>query len=207
MSSADPRGDVTRTLVLVHGAGSGPWIFDGWAHPSLEIVAVDLQEGLDVAAASMDDYASTVERACTSAQPPVALCGWSMGGLVAMMVTSPVESLVLIEPSPPAEVQGPSHAEDAGGTFDPELVYGRFPSGIAARPESTRARADRKRGISVPRLPRRTLVVYGDDFENERGRALAQTYGIEEAHFPGLSHWDLVLDVRVRERVFDFVLG
>ena len=184
-------------------------MFDDWRHPALDVVAVDLQEGLDVATASMRDYVEVAVGACRSATGPTALCGWSMGGLVAMAAAADagVEALVVIEPSPPAEVQGAQEVADATGTFDPEEVYGAFPPGIAARPESSRARADRKRGISVPRLPPRSLVVYGDEFEHERGRALAGSYGIEEAHFPGLTHWDLVLDPRVRERVFGFVVG
>lgn len=206
MSSADPPADATRTLVLVHGAGSGPWIFDDWGHPALDLVAVDLQEGVDAATASMADYAAVVERACARASGPVALCGWSMGGLVAMTASASADALVVIEPSAPAEIQGTHDVPDASGTFDPEAEYGPFPPGQRPRPESRRARADRKRGISVPALPRRTLVVYGDDFAEERGRALVERYGIEGAYFPGLGHWDLVLDPVVRERVFDFVL-
>ena len=155
----------------------------------------------------MTDYADAVVRACRASTAPVTLCGWSMGGLVAMMAAAEADpaALVVIEPSAPAETQGRADVADVTGTFDPEVVYGAFPSGISARPESSRARADRKRGISVPRLPRRSLVVYGEEFEHDRGRALAAFYGVEEAHFPGLSHWDLVLDPRVRERVFEFV--
>ncbi len=196
------------TLVLVHGAGSGPWVFDSWTPPDgVAVVAVDLQDGLDVATASMEDYARVLVRACDSLPPPLALCGWSMGGLVVMTVWRDVEpeSLVLIEPSPPAEVQGAHHARDAGGTFDPEVVYGRFPEGVAARPESERARADRKRGIRVASLPDRCLVVFGGEFEHDRGRAIAAHYGADAAHFPGLSHWDLVLSPDVHERVFSFV--
>lgn len=194
--------------MLVHGAGSGPWVFDAWEHDSVGVVAVDLHEGLDVATATMTDYASAVVRACAAASP-VALCGWSMGGLVAMMAAADVDpaALVLLEPSAPAEVQRAHDVADSTGTFDPEQVYGAFPPGVRARPESERARADRKRGISIPRLPRRSLVVFGDEFEEERGRALVRRYAIEGAHFPGLSHWDLVFDPRVRERVFAFVLG
>jgi pimeloyl-ACP methyl ester carboxylesterase len=195
--------------VLVHGAGSGPWIFDEWRHRSLAVAAVDLQQGLDVGTASMSDYARVVVEACAHVRGPVALCGWSMGGLVAMMAARAIQAaaLVVIEPSPPAEVQGRQDVADTTGAFDPEEIYGPFPPRIPSRPEAARARADRKRGISVPALPQRSLVVYGDDFEHERGRALAHHYGVAEAHFPGLSHWDLVVDPRVRERVFDFVLG
>jgi pimeloyl-ACP methyl ester carboxylesterase len=193
--------------VLVHGAGSGPWVFDAWTDARFDVVAVDLQDGLDPATASMDDYATVLVRACKAATAPIALCGWSMGGLVAMMAApdARARALVVIEPSAPAEVAGTREVGDATGTFDPEQVYGSFPDGIPARPESARARADRKRGISVPALPPRSLVVYGDEFADERGRSLALHYAIEEAHFPGLGHWDLVLDPAVRARVFDFV--
>jgi hypothetical protein len=85
------------------------------------------------------------------------------------------------------------------GTFDPEETYGAFPPGMRARPESLLARAERKRGISVPELPCPALVVYGDEFPEERGRALAARYGAEELAFPGLDHWGLVLDERVRD--------
>lgn len=191
----------------MHGAGSGPWVFDEWRHQALDVVAVDLQEGLDVATASMRDYAGVVVRACSGATAPPALCGWSMGGLVAMsaaMMTE-VHALVVLEPSPPAEVQGTQEVSDTTGTFDPEEVYGAFPPAMRARPESSRARGDRKRGISVPRLPPRSLVVYGEEFEHDRGRALAGFYGVDEAYFRGLRHWDLVTDARVRQRVFEFV--
>lgn len=172
------------------------------------MVAVDLHAGLDVATASMRDYARLVAGACRSAGDRVAVCGWSMGGLVAMMaaVEADVDALVVLEPSPPAEVQGTDDVPDTTGTFDPEVVYGAFPPGVAARPESYRARADRKRGVSVPRLPGRSLVVYGDEFAQDRGRAVAGFYEAGEAAFPGLNHWDLVLDARVRDRVFEFVL-
>ncbi|HEV2755432.1 MAG TPA: alpha/beta fold hydrolase [Actinomycetota bacterium] len=194
----------------MHGAGSGPWVFDSWAPPEgVAVTAVDLQDGIDVASASMDDYARALVAACGPLPRPLALCGWSMGGLVAMMAARDVEPdvLVLIEPSAPVETQGAAAAGDATGTFDPEIVYGRFPDRIPSRPESERARADRKRGISIPALPRRSLVVFGDEFEHERGRALADHYGIDSAHFPGLSHWDLVLSPAVHRRIFSYVTG
>src|SRR5262249_27206778 len=49
-SSFLPGDERLRSLVLVHGAGSGPWVFDGWpSHfPGIQTVAVDLQDGLAV---------------------------------------------------------------------------------------------------------------------------------------------------------------
>ena len=51
-------------MVLIHGAGSGPWVFDEWQgdFPWIQLVAPDLQEGLDVAKASMSDYSLAKHR-------------------------------------------------------------------------------------------------------------------------------------------------
>jgi pimeloyl-ACP methyl ester carboxylesterase len=198
------------SLLLVHGAGSGPWIYDDWpeAFPSLRVAAVDLQEGLDVGNASMADYADRVVAAAGDLPQPVALCGWSMGGLVVLQAAARARphSVILIDASPPGEVQGfDAELTVAAGTFDPEAVYGRFPAGVHARPESSRARAERKRGISVPRLPCPSLVIYGDDFRDQRATPIADLYSSEERAFPGLDHWDLLGEHRVREAIAEFL--
>jgi hypothetical protein len=165
------------------------------------VEAVDLQAGLDIERASMADYAGAVVEAATRAPAPTALLGWSLGGLAVVMAAGSVRPVcvVLLEASPPLEVQG----DDPGvaivvGSFDPEEVYGRFPPAVHARTESLRARAERKRGVSVPSLPCPSLVVYGREFAEDRGRRLAALYGSEELAFPNLDHWDLVLEPRVR---------
>jgi pimeloyl-ACP methyl ester carboxylesterase len=91
------------------------------------------------------------------------------------------------------------------GTFDPEAVYGAFPAGVPARPESSRARAERKRGISIPSVPCPSLVIYGDDYREERGRQIARLYSSREHDFPGLTHWDLVREGKVREAIRDYL--
>jgi pimeloyl-ACP methyl ester carboxylesterase len=204
------RATPPASLLLVHGAGSGPWVYDGWADAfqRLRVGAVDLQEGLDVAGASMSDYAERVVAAARVLPQPVALCGWSMGGLVALQAAEHVRphSVVLIEASPPAEVQGSdANVALAAGAFDPEETYGCFPHGMAARTESSLARAERKRGISVPRLPCPSLVIYGDEFREERGPPIAGLYGSDERDFPGLDHWALVRDARVRDAIAEFL--
>src|ERR687884_1907011 len=171
-------------LLLAHGAGSGPWVFDGWGEsfPELEVEAVDLQGGLNVAEAAMSNYAAVVVRAAEWLPRPVALCGWSSGGLAAMMAARQAEAdfLILLEASTPGEVQGfDESVELRAGTFDPEETYGAFPPRMRARPESLLARAERKRGVSVPELPCPALVVSGYEFPEERGRALAAYYGAE----------------------------
>jgi pimeloyl-ACP methyl ester carboxylesterase len=165
------------------------------------VVAVDLHGGLDVARASLDDYTAAVIAAAAGLPEPIALCGWSMGGLVVLRAALPLTPacVVLLEASPPAEIQGVDpDVCVTDGVFDPEAVYGPFPAGMRARPESSRARRERRRGISVPGLPCPSLVVHGDEFPTERGALLARLYGSETLAFPGLDHWDLVLDPRVR---------
>jgi pimeloyl-ACP methyl ester carboxylesterase len=190
-----------RSLILVHGAGSGPWVFEGWDAPfaDVELEAVDLHAGLNVAEAAMSNYAAVVARGADLLPRPLALCGWSMGGLAAMVAArqARAERLVLLEPSPPGESQGfDPEIPLESGTFDPAEAYGAFPPGVRARPESRLARSERRRGVSVPGLPCPALVVYGDKFADERGRAVARLYGCEELSLPGLDHWGLVRDGR-----------
>lgn len=199
-----------RSLLLVHGAGSGPWVFDRWsdAFPDVTVAAVDLQDGLDVARARMDDYAAVVTRAAEPLPRPLALCGWSMGGLVALTAASAVqpERIVLVEASPSVEIQGRDESVSPRvGTFDPQDVYGAFPDGVRARPESQLARDERKRGISVPALPCRSLVVCGDAFPDDRGARLARLYGSELRRFHGFDHWQLVLEPEVRRAIADWL--
>src|SRR5439155_22704054 len=98
------------SLLLAHGAGSGPWVFDGWADafPGLEVAAPDLEAGLNVAEAAMSNYAAVVVRGAERLARPLALCGWSSGGLAAMLAARQAEAdlLILLETSPPGEVQG-----------------------------------------------------------------------------------------------------
>lgn len=199
-----------KSLLLVHGAGSGPWVFDGWQgrFSDMDVATVDLQEGLDVGRATMDDYRERVVAASNKRRKPVALCGWSMGGLITLMAEGAIDcsALILIEPSPPGEVQGfVSDAPLEEGTFDPEIVYGAFPEGVPSRAESSLARGERKRGISVPTLSCSTLVISGDEFREERGTPVAALYGAEHEYFAGLNHWDLVRSAEVQERIATFL--
>lgn len=156
----------------------------------------------------MSDYANVAAVAAQNLPPPVTLCGWSMGGLVALHAAEALEahSIVLLEPSAPAEVQGfrPRVALEYG-SFDPEVAYGPFPDGMRARPESRLARAERKRGISVPALSCPTLVLYGDDYREERGVAVARFYRPAERYFQGLDHWALVRESCVRAVIAEFL--
>ena len=116
-----------RTLVMVHGAFCGSWVFEDFRTPfeaaGLRVEAPDLRghgpgdRPGDVAGLSMADYAADVSGLCREAEmrdgvPPV-LLGHSMGGLVAQMAArrTPVSALVLLAPSAPWGVFGSSLEE------------------------------------------------------------------------------------------------
>jgi len=156
----------------------------------------------------MEDFADAIVRAAHSPPRPLAVCGWSLGGLAAMMAAERVrpDRLVLLEPSAPAETQGTDPTVPIEhGLLDPVATYGAFPPGQPARPDSLLARAERKRGISVPSLPRPTLVVHGDELPADRGANLAAHYGADVLHVTGATHWDLVLDAEIRSRVAEWL--
>lgn len=75
---------------------------------------------------------------------------------------------------------------------------------MRSRPESRLARAERKRGISIPLISCPSLVAYGDDFP-EGGWRLASFYESDALAFPGCDHWQLVLDVRVQDGIAQFL--
>jgi hypothetical protein len=118
--------------------------------PGVRVETVDLQAGLDVVSASMEDFALALAKRPNASRSRRCSWGWSLGGLAVLTSAERVRpaAVVLLEASPPAEVQGSdSEVALADGTFDPEELYGAFPSGIRARRESSRARAERKRGV------------------------------------------------------------
>ncbi len=208
-SSYHPRMQ-PGSVLLLHGAGSGPEIFSGWEEhfPDSDFLPVDLHQGLGIETARMADYAARAVEEGRRIRPPLLVCGWSMGGLVAMMAAPQLRPgwLALLEPSPPAEVQGVDEsAIPRPGAFDPEVVYGPFPEGISPRRESSYARSERKRGISVATLPCPALVVYGRDFPDERGRRIAVAYTCDAVELDDLGHSRLVLDQRVPRVVSSWV--
>jgi pimeloyl-ACP methyl ester carboxylesterase len=156
----------------------------------------------------MEDYAAAVGRAARLLERPLALAGWSMGGLVVLVAAQRVEPdrVVLLEPSLPGELQGFDAAvELEPGIFDGRPTYGAFPAGVRSRPESALARAQRKRGISVARLACPSLVVHGSEFATDRGQGVAAFYGSDTLAFPELDHWGLVLAPHVRTAIAEWL--
>ena len=76
-----PSDEAAQRLVPVHGATSGPWVFEPWAglFSTFDVRVPDLQTGLVVARARVADYAAQVIAA--SGGPGAVMVGWSMGGL------------------------------------------------------------------------------------------------------------------------------
>jgi hypothetical protein len=166
---------------------------------------VDLQHDSHIMRASMHQYSDAIGSAARDLPRPLAIVAWSMGGLAAMMQAEALDPmcLVMLEPSPPAEVQGWQRAASSmdPSTYDPDAEYGPFPSGVRSRPESSLARAERKAGISVPTLACPSLVVSGSEFPVERGSRVAAFYRSDELHFPGFDHWGLVCEHQVRAAI------
>ena len=192
-----PRsGDVApRRLVLVHGASSGPWVFESWEgrFPTFEVLVPDLQAGLEVEHASMADYAEQVITAPGGAEAVVV--GWSMGGLVAMLAAQSQHpaALVLVEPSQPRELgRHDTAVVPTVGAYDAETMYGPLPPGTRHRPESRLALEERQRGISIPRIDCPLLVIASSSYPISRGRDIVDHYGGELLEFPRLDHASIV---------------
>jgi pimeloyl-ACP methyl ester carboxylesterase len=217
MTGGPPRSKNERrppkrpeAVLLVHGACTGPWIFDKWAgsFPRATVSAIDLQAGLQLERASMELYAGAVVAEAGRMPWPLLLCGYGMGGLVALMAAAQTlrpELLVLVEPFPPAEIGGlHSEIRPSPGIVEPDETE-RAENRVQVRPDSALALAEQRRGISVPPpLPFRSLVVYGDRSAEERGGAIARLYGSDELTFSGMDHFDLVLDERVPRAIAQF---
>src|SRR5260370_7782174 len=90
------------SLLLIHGAGSGPWVFGGWAQafPGIRVACVDLHAGIDVSRASHEDYADIAARAAKARPQPPSLSGWRLRCLVILHPTQPATPPTPILPRP-----------------------------------------------------------------------------------------------------------
>jgi pimeloyl-ACP methyl ester carboxylesterase len=211
-------------VVLVHGAAnaSGVWArwqdalaAAGWSSYALDLRGHGASPAVDLGSVGMADYADDVRAlAGELARPPV-LLGWSMGGLVALMVAAggAGAACVGLAPSPPARQVDPAVPVRAG-------VFGPEEYGIASRdpedqptmpdldaearrialatlgPESRRARDERKAGVVVDSLPCPALVVAGtEDASFPPATYGALPFAAERIDVPG-THWGLVLGRR-----------
>lgn len=188
-------------LVLVHGAGCFPGMWEIGASRLLtgSHEAVDLQAGVDLSQATMEDYAAVVAHAIADAPPArrTTVLGWSMGGLAAMIAAQdhPSVRLICIDPSAPANDRIAANDATAlpRGVYDPFVGFYR-PPGLPTRDEALPAKRQRASGVHIARLPAATTIVGSGNATPERGAALAARFGVAYLQIPQYNHYEMVLD-------------
>ena len=212
-------------IVLVHGAANstGVWVFwqralaaRGWASHAIDLRGHGRSEQIDLSGTRMGDYADDVRSLVVQLLRPPVLMGWSMGGLVSMMVASAGDAAACVglDPSPPAQRVDTSISLRTG-EFGPEEygIRGDDPNAQATMPdldreeraialgscgrESRLARDERKAGVVVESLRCPTLIVTGSDWVEESRDGWRAWPGAEHHRLEGISHWGLVLNRRV----------
>jgi pimeloyl-ACP methyl ester carboxylesterase len=223
-------------LILVHGAANSAAVWTFWqqelAAAGWPSYAVDLRghggsTPVDLSTASMADYAADVRMVADQlAERPVVM-GWSLGGLVALMVAAEagVGACVALAPSAPARSRNPE-APLRTGVFGPEEygITSRDPEQQRGMPDldleerqlaldslcsdSRYARDDRQAGIVIERLPCPLLIATGT---NDRQWPLSRYAGLwlpaEYVSVEGASHWGLVLSRRALATLVPAVTG
>jgi pimeloyl-ACP methyl ester carboxylesterase len=230
----DERRTDRPPIILVHGAANSALVWTFWQRELAALGwrshAVDLRghgagHPADLAATSMRDYADDVaDLAAQFLTKPIVL-GWSMGGLVAMMVAARglASACVGLAPSAPAW-RADERVPLRHGVFGPE-EYGIVSPEIGQQPampdldaeeravalsslgvESRLARDERRRGIVIRHLPCPLLIVTGEHdvdwprAKYDRLRLAAEYERVEEC-----SHWGLVLNRRALARTVPVV--
>ncbi len=165
----------------------------------------------------MSDYVDDVLEVADEERDPPVVMGWSMGGLVALMVaaTGRARACVTLSPTPPTKERNDS-VRIRGGVYGSE-VYGIKTLDPAKQPampdldeeergialgslsqESRTARDERKAGVVIESMPCPLLVIAGSD-DRVFPRSLYEDMGLGEElmEAEGASHWGLVLNRRV----------
>lgn len=212
-------------IVLIHGAANSSSIWRFWQRELSNLgwptFAIDLRghgdsEPIDLSRTSMHDYAEDALSLCGQLGQRPVLIGWSMGGLIAMMVAAHGHAVacVALAPSTPS-LEIDDSVELRSGEFGSE-VYGIVSTDPADQPtmpdldreeraialgspsrESQYARDERRRGIVITALACPLLVVTGAN----DGQAPSQGYDglwldADRLNIEGASHWGLVLNRR-----------
>jgi pimeloyl-ACP methyl ester carboxylesterase len=212
-------------VVLVHGAANSSAVWAFWAHHLRDLGwdahPLDLRghgqgASADLALTSMSDYADDVAGFARRFSTMPIVIGWSMGGLIAMMVASAgvAHACVGLAPSLPASRED-SSVPLRKGTFGPE-EYGIVSDDPAQQPsmpdldleeraialgslgpESRQARDERKRGIVIRELSCPLLIVTGTGDTDWRGPTHANLeLSADYLSVDNCSHWGLVLNRR-----------
>ena len=165
----------------------------------------------------MSDYANDVAAAAAEISETPVLMGWSMGGLVAIMVAAAGQARACVGLAPSTPVaRRDDQVQIRTGVFGPG-EYGITSLDPAAQPsmpdldtqerlialesasqESRAARDDRKAGIVVSELPCPLMVVTGsEDRAWPRSAYAGMHLRADYLESLGASHWGLVLNRRL----------
>jgi pimeloyl-ACP methyl ester carboxylesterase len=212
-------------IVLVHGAANSGTVWAIWQKELAErgwpSYAISLRGHFrsgprDLSRTTMQDYADDVASLVEQLVAPPVLLGWSMGGLVAMMVAARREAVACVglAPSTTARAVDPS-VELRSGEFGPEEygITSDDPDEQPAMPdldceereialaslgrESRLARDERKAGVVIESLPCPLLIVTGAaDTQWPRSKYDGLWLQADFVEVEGASHWGLVLSRR-----------
>lgn len=222
-------------IILVHGAANSALVWTYWQEELAGLgyasYAIDLRghgesEQLDLSQTSMRDYADDVRGLIAELDAKPVIVGWSMGGLIAMMVAargSNIAACIGLAPSTPT-LKLDASIDIRDGEFGPEEygIASDDPAEQRAMPdldleerklalaslglESRRARDERKAGIVIESLPCPLLIVTG---ESDRQWPTTHYDGLwldaDMHEVPGASHWGLVLSRRALARMLPVV--
>ncbi len=139
------------SLILVHGAATGAWVWDAWRRHlgafGWEVNVLDLRGHgrslpIDLGTVTMEDYLGDLESVTAQIETargshPI-VGGWSMGGMLALMYAAKHQetpALLLFSPSPPLEIAGKASMDVL--RKNPELVL--EPPAFGVYPEDTDA--------------------------------------------------------------------
>jgi pimeloyl-ACP methyl ester carboxylesterase len=212
-------------VVLVHGAANsaGVWRFwqaalaeRGWPSYAVDLRGHGRSTPCDLSRASMRDYAGDVASVVEQLATTPVVVGWSMGGLIAMMVAARREAVACVglAPSTPARAVDPSvelrsgefGPEEYGITSDdpadqpamPDLDYQERETALASLGRESRlARDERKAGVVIEALPCPLLIVTGSaDAQWPRSQYDGLWLQADFVEVEGASHWGLVLSRR-----------
>jgi pimeloyl-ACP methyl ester carboxylesterase len=226
VTTALPSQPSSRTpIALIHGAANSAsiWLYwqqalaaAGWPSHAIDLRGHGRSDSFDLSTTSMADYAEDVRLLLAQLPGESIVMGWSLGGLVALMVAAGggTSACVALAPSAPARTRDTT-APLRSGVFGPE-EYGLTRDGlinVRAMPDldadeqaiavtslcadSRYARDDRQAGIVIERLLCPLLIATGTA---DRQWPLSRYDGLwlpaDYCPADGASHWGLVLSRR-----------
>jgi len=223
-------------IVLVHGAANSAWVWPfwqkelserGWPSFAISLRGHFRSTPCDLSRTTMQDYADDVSWLTDQLASAPVLLGWSMGGLVAMLVAAQrgAAACVALAPSLPArkadrsvELRTGEYGPEEYGITDieaeeqpamPDLDEVERAAALASMSlESRLAQDERRAGVVIESLPCPLLIA------TSTADALWPRSRYDGLHLPanflevdGASHWGLVLSHRALRQAVPAVVG